>query len=171
MAKRELRTWIEILSGNVTVSPLTPPQAVTLIQDDGASIGQGKVRLCRLIGCVNLAVTNVVIASPNLHFWHGVVNADFDTVTTTLPPYPGGGDANAEAWLWREPISLWPTGFGQNNSIDDFIISVRFDWQFRGGRGSSSEPETRMSYIMAAVGDATPSAQMNMRAFALFTST
>jgi len=170
MAKREQRTWAQWLTGTVSCGPAAGPMSIRLIEDDGQAIGQGRVALCRLIGCVNVCLVNRTIGDPNLHIWHGVVNSNFDTADTSMFPVPGGNDANDEAWLWREPISLFPDGFDEHDSIDDRIISIRFDWHIRGGKGSVCRAETKINYVLECAG-MNIGVLANMRALGLFTST
>lgn len=169
MARRVLRTWAGSLSGNLTLVANTP-NGTTVVEDDGSAISQGKVWCNRVIGCVNIALSNVVIGSPNIHLWHGFVNMDHDLALSSQFPVPTSGDENAESWLWREPIPLWPTAFGQTGAIDDFILSYRYDIQFRGGKGSNVNPESRIAHLFHRVGDASPGMVVNYYDLALFTA-
>lgn len=171
MARRVQRTWAPLISSTMSVGPAATPGTVVMIQDDGASVGQGIVRIARVIGCVTVAVTNAVIGDPNLHLWHGAISMDFDGAVTSVFPVPGDGDENQENWLWREPIPIWNTQFGQNASIDDFILSWRFDWQFRGGKGSQIRPHSKTVYVIDTNGAAAVGVQANVRGIILFSGT
>lgn len=146
MARKGERTWFTRETGDLTLAS-NKGTFVTVNNVEG-TLPAGRLKLQRLLGCTNVYLENVTAgAVSGLFVWHGLYYADDELpVGQNIIQRVGDADDNIR-WLWREPISLFPHG-KPVSAGDDWIVSAKFDWQLRGGRGTKLDVGGNMLYVV-----------------------
>lgn len=127
------RAWA-MVNDSGTITNATPLGQSSIFSLPDGQVQEGTAWLNRFVGSYAARLTGIVAGAEGLlDVWHGLVQVDTESVLGSHSILDNSDD-NA-AWLYREPILLFPCG-RHAGAGTDYTVSGRIDWAIRGGNGT-----------------------------------